>query len=139
MFEQAIVPQYLRERGRILLACSLILALVATFVTVANAAPSAATHRGFAEGTGDKASLLRVEPIAGGNSEIAYCMNEHKQRPIAKEGNEELPQYAVTDATGKFAQYTETLRNMLFGILRIVLGITMPVIRAIETSINSTV
>ncbi|WP_239397451.1 thioester-forming surface-anchored protein [Corynebacterium diphtheriae] len=107
LFEQAIVPQYLRERGRILLACSLILALVATFVTVANAAPSAATHRGFAEGTGDKASLLRVEPIAGGKSEIAYCMNEHKQRPIAKEGNEELPQYAVTDATGKFAQYTE--------------------------------
>ncbi|KLN38208.1 hypothetical protein AL08_09730 [Corynebacterium diphtheriae bv. gravis str. ISS 4746] len=83
------------------------MALVATFVTVANAAPSAATHRGFAEGTGDKASLLRVEPIAGGKSEIAYCMNEHKQRPIAKEGNEELPQYAVTDATGKFAQYTE--------------------------------
>ncbi|WP_342343091.1 thioester-forming surface-anchored protein [Corynebacterium diphtheriae] len=76
-------------------------------MTVANAAPSAATHRGFAEGTGDKASLLRVEPIAGGKSEIAYCMNEHKQRPIAKEGNEELPQYAVTDATGKFAQYTE--------------------------------
>ncbi|CAB0570927.1 hypothetical protein CIP107521_02104 [Corynebacterium diphtheriae] len=65
MFKQAIAPQYLRERKRILLACSLILALVATFVIVANAAPSAAVDREFAKMNGDKASVLKVASKEG--------------------------------------------------------------------------